>query len=348
LKTQKNARGTDWLKTFQEPPARVPPSSAPPPRILFDDHHQPIEIRDSWMRRKSDIQKRWRAFLGEIALPRSAPELRVLEEDRPDDGAILRQRVRYESEPGVPVEAYLLRPGRASPERRPSIAVFHSTVDHTIRQPAGLEGSGDLHIGLHLARRGYVALCPENFLWAQRGPGRLEDAVGWLHRRHPDVTGMAKMLFDSQRAVDVLAAQTDVDPDRIGAIGHSLGAKEVLYLAAFDQRVRATVSSEGGIGIDSSNWNAPWYLGEAAGRPGFGLHHAELLALVAPRAFLLVAGESADGDRSWPYLEANLPVWRLTDAPGALGWINHRAGHAFPPSEADRAYQWLDHFLKGV
>ena len=76
------------------------------------------------------------------------------------------------------------------------------------------------------------------------------------------------MLYDASRAVDLLVAIEDVDPHRIGAIGHSLGAKEVLYLAAFDERVRAVVSSEGGIGLSYSNWDAPWYLGEAIQRPG--------------------------------------------------------------------------------
>ena len=106
----------------------------------------------------------------------------------------------------------------------------------------------------------------------------------------------------------MLAAERDVDPDRLGAIGHSLGGKEALFLAAFDDRIRAAVSSEGGIGIGYSNWDAPWYHGEDVHRPGFPLDHAQVLALVAPRSFLLVGGDSADGDRSWPYIDACLPV----------------------------------------
>ena len=145
------------------------------------------------------------------------------------------------------------------------------------------------------------------------------------------------MLFDARRAVDLLASQPDVDPDRLGAIGHSLGAKEALYLAAFDPRIRATVSSEGGIGLTYSNWDAPWYLGEAIRRPGFGLDHGQVLALAAPRAFLLIGGDSADGDASWPYIAAALPVWSLTGAPDAVGLFNHRQGHAFPAVAQERS-----------
>ena len=168
----------------------------------------------------------------------------------------------YESEPGLLVQAYLLRP--VEPGRdRPAAVVLHSTVNWTIRGPAGLEGPPELHIALHLARRGYVTFCPRNFIWEHGGVGNDDPAVQWLRKRHPGATGMAKMLFDASRAVDLLAAQPDVNPRRVGAIGHSLGAKETLYLAAFDERVRAAVSSEGGIGMTFSNWDAPWYLGAA-------------------------------------------------------------------------------------
>jgi hypothetical protein len=223
--------------------------------------------------------------------------------------------------------------------------VLHSTVDYTIRQPAGLEGPEDKHIGLHLARRGYVAFCPRCFLWEGDGRRALSAAVDAFRRRRPGVTGMAKMLHDARRAVDLLASQPDVDRGRIGAIGHSLGAKEALYLAAFDPRVRATVSSEGGIGLTYSNWDAPWYLGDAIRRPGFGLDHGQVLALAAPRAFLLIGGDSADGDASWPYIAAVRPVWSLTGAPDAVGLFNHHQGHAFPRIAQERSYEWLDWFL---
>lgn len=332
-----------WLPEVQRAPSVVPESAPRPAPLLFDAEHRPITTREGWEARRDELAGRWRSFLGTIPAPRAAPVLSVLEEDRPE--GVIRQLVRYEAEPGLPVEAYLLRPSGEG-RGRPGAVVLHSTIDYTIRQPAGLEGPDDKHIGLHLARRGYVTFCPRNFLWQYGEPGKVGSAVEWLRGRHPDVTGMAKMLFDAIRAVDALAAQPDVDPRRIGAIGHSLGAKEALYLAAFDPRVRATVSSEGGVGVTYSNWDAPWYLGEAIRRPGFELDHGQVLALTAPRAFLLIGGDSADGDASWPYIEAVLPVWKLTGAPEAVGLFNHKQGHTVPEVARERAYSWLDWFLR--
>jgi pimeloyl-ACP methyl ester carboxylesterase len=164
---------------------------------------------------------------------------------------------------------------------------------------------------------------------------------------------MAKMLWDASRGLDVLESLGEVESGRMGAIGHSLGAKETLYLAAFDQRVRAAVFSEGGIGIHYSNCNAPWYLGPDVDRPDFGREHHELLAMAAPRAMLLVAGESGgpnprgadDGDRSWPFVEAVLPIYRLYGAPARIGLLNHRQGHVVPPPTAEQIYEWLRIYL---
>jgi dienelactone hydrolase len=337
-----------WLDEVRKPPAKVPATATRPAPLLFDDEHRPITSPSGWWKRRDQIEQRWRRFLGEIPASRGLAPPVVLESDQRD--GVDRRLIRYESEPGLPVEAYLLRPidGPQTPasSMRPGVVVLHSTIDYTIRQPAGLEGPTDKHIGLQLARRGYVAVCPRCFLWQYAGKGQIGAAVDWLGRRHPGVRGMAKMLADAVRAVDLLLSQPGVDPRRIGAMGHSLGAKEALYLAAFDRRVVAAVSSEGGIGISYSNWDAPWYLGEAVRRPGFLLDHGQVLALAAPRALLVVGGESADGDASWPYIEAALPVWRLLGGHDALGLFNHRQGHAYPLEARTRAEQWLDWFLR--
>ncbi len=171
-------------------------------------------------------------------------------------------------------------------------------------------------LGLKLARQGFVVFCPRCFLWRDTSLG-YKEAAARFKARHPGTLGMRKMLNDAQCAVDVLTSLPEVDPNRIGATGHSLGAKESLYLAAFDERIQAAVASEGGTGFSFTNWHDPWYLNPTIHSPEFKLNHHQLLALIAPRAFLILAGESgpptmsvADGDHTG-LLEAALPVYRL-------------------------------------
>jgi len=328
-----------WLAKVQRPPKQLPESAPQLTPLLVDDDGRPIDTLSAWERKRQQIRRWWLDFLKPLKVDRQGPPpLKVLEEDRPDN--VVRQLVRYEVEPDVPCEAYLLKPAESQPNR-PGVVVLHSTVNHTIRQPAGVEGRPEKAFGLNLAKRGYVTFCPRNFLWPSSGKALDGNQVARFEQRHPGSRGMAKMLYDAQVAVDILAGMPEVDANRLGAVGHSLGAKEVLYLAALDERVKVTASSEGGIGTRFCNWDAPWYLGKEIRRETFGHEHHELLALVAPRAFLLLGGDQSDGERSWPFIEAVLPIYRLYGGTARVGLLNHRKGHSVPP-EAERAiYDWF-------
>ena len=65
---------------------------------------------------------------------------------------------------------------------------------------------------------------------------------------------------------------------------------------------------------------------------------------------MILGGESgsgaADGDRSWPLLEAALPAWRLYGEPTRLGLLNHRQGHSISPESFERMAEWLATHLR--
>lgn len=339
-----HASEVTWLEEVQRAPTKVPAGAPQLSPLLVDEQGEAIASRAMWEKQRERLQAKWRTFLGELTAKRaSATQLKVLEEERVD--GVVRQRVQYDVEPGLATEAYLLRPEETVRDKRPGVLVFHSTVDHSIHQPAGVRGEAAKAFGWQLAKRGFVTFCPRNYLWPDNEHIQAKAEAERFLKRQPQCLGMAKMLFDGQVALDILAAQADVDAARLGAVGHSLGGKEVLYLAALDDRVKATVSSEGGIGIGFSNWHDAWYLGPKVKAPGFALEHHELLALVAPRAFLLVGGDSADGDQSWPFIHAALPVYRLYDAPPRLGLYNHKQGHSVPAELVERVGQWCEAYL---
>src|SRR5581483_9348621 len=224
----------------------------------------------------------------------------------------------------------------------PAVVVFHQTTKDTLREPVGLGKNPSLALGLHLVRRGYVVLCPQCYIMKGDGP-RAQAAL--IEKQWPGWTGLGKMTFDAARCVDFLETLPFVDAGRIGGIGHSLGAKEVLYAMAFESRYRAGVFSEGGIGLRMSNWTDPWYLTARMKEHIPAQENHQVLALVAPRPFLLLAGDSADGDRSWTFLHAALPVYRLLGAGDRLGMFNHHAGHTYPQEARRLSYRWLDHWL---
>jgi len=335
-----------FLDEVQTPPAAA--TEAWPPSLLVGADGAPIKTWEQWQVERERLRAAWLEFLGPWEVGAVDDRHRLLAEATA--AGCRRRLIRYATEPGEEVEAWLLLPTdeAARPKRGwPGAVVFHSTTDRTIDEPAGTDPDDAVAIGTWLCRRGFAVLCPRCHLWNTTPAHRLDlpGAVARLAARHPGARGMRKLLHDGIRAVDLLLTIDGVDPTAIVAAGHSLGAKETLYLAAFDDRVTGAVFSEGGIGLGFSNWHDPWYLGDAIRAPGFRLDHAQLLALTLPRGMLILGGEAgpgaADGDRSWGYVARALEVGRLDGRQPRLGLFNHRGGHAIPAAARERLLDWL-------
>ena len=310
------------------------------PPLLFDPEGKPIVSVPAWEKQRDLIKKRWLDYLGALEPNPKTPVLKVLKEDKPE--GMVRQYVEYEGEPGIMVRGYLIKPGRIH-EPLPGIVAMHSTSDNQMLGIAGVEEGRIVAFGYKLAKLGFVVFCPQCFLWHDKGEWDYEQQTTLFTDQHPESKGMAKMLFDAQRAVDVLVSLPEVDASRMGCMGHSLGAKEALYLGAFDDRVKVIVSNEGGIGIKMSNWDAVWYLSKDI--DAFGHKHHEVLSLAAPKPFLLIGGDSADGEQSRPYIRAVRPVYDLYDKPWNLELRNHGQGHSAIPLTETWTYEWMKEYL---
>ncbi len=306
------------------------------PELLVDSSGRPIVTIHEWEDKRKQIKSTWEAYLGVMDPVAKAPVVRILNEE--NTGDMIRQLIEYENEPGVFVRAYLLKTAGINTPL-PGVVALHSTSDNKMLYIAGVEKGEIAALGYNLALRGFVVICPMCFLWQDRGERSYEEQVQRFKSMHPGSRGMAKMLFDAMRAVDVLDNIGQVDSERIGALGHSLGGKEAFYLGAFDDRVKVIVSNEGGIGIDFSNWDDTWYLGKEI--HNFGHEHHELLALCAPKPFLLIGGDFADGSRSIPYIDAVKPVYKLYGKTENLAIFNHGSGHNVTPEAEKHTYEWI-------
>jgi pimeloyl-ACP methyl ester carboxylesterase len=331
------AYADEFMPELRRPPEPKPASLSP----VFSGS------KDEWPKRRSELRKAWEQIIG--PLPSERVPLKPEELSRETLDGYTRILVRYHTDADFSNDAYILVPADGKPTH-PGMVVLHPTTPRTINDPVGMSGRESVHNALHLVKRGYVCVVPRNYLWTFPGKD-YKQAADAILARMPWKTGMAKMTWDAIRATDLLLELPGlgVDPERIGTIGHSLGGKEALYHAAFDERIKAAVSCEGGVSVRFSNWDAPWYLGSQVKSPEFGNHdHQELIALIAPRALLVIGGESADGAKSWPYIAANLGVWKLFDATDRLGLLRHTHGHDFPlpGEERERVYRWLDRWLQ--
>lgn len=343
------------LPDLQKPPATMP-TNTPVLAPLLTIAGKPISAAAEWPRQREALKQQWSQFLGEF--PKSKAPLRPEFGTKEDLPAFTRQRVTYQIEEGVRTDAMLLVP-KKSAGKLPGIVLFHPTYSNHYARAVGLEGADEpeRHQAVQWVERGYAVLAPRCFIWAglpagyqRKGESVYVANVRRMQERHPTWKGMTRMTWDGIRALDFIETLPNVDSKRLGIFGHSLGAKEVIYVGAFDERVKCVVSSEGGVGTRFSNWHDVWYLGAEIKQPGFTREHHELLAMIAPRPFLLLAGGNlkggADGDASWAFIDAVLPVYRLLGAPRNIGWFNHGLGHRYGDVARPVAEAFVDAHLR--
>jgi len=287
------------------------------------------------------IESRWNAVLGTPSTSKPPVEARLIRRDETPLYTAEMRELRVEADYWEKI--YVMLPRTAPARRLPVVIVPYYDVD----TPAGASLGGRLHTPPGTRSFAYLAV-QQGFAavairWYGESYGEsYAEAVGNLKLRHPSLTGLGKWVWDARRLVDYIETVPALDAGRIGMIGHSLGGKMTLYATAFDPRIRVAVASEPGIGLSFSNYEDFWYLGENIKRLPAGSDHHDLLALIAPRPFLLIGGDSADNDKSWRYIHAVKPLY---GNPDHIGYLNHRKGHSPTPESVWRAMEWLRRFL---
>ncbi len=332
------APGPDWFRPYQQPPAGFETATGTLTPLLA-----PSETAQSWAQKRNTLRSKWRAILGAPAIAPPAPNARHIEtySDRGLQGQILE----LQTEPDSWEKILILRPANAARAPLPVVIVPYYDVDVPAARNLGgrtfMPGSVRAYAYL-AAQRGYLAIA---IRWFGESYGeRYDEAVANLALRHPQSTGLGKWVWDAQRLLDYIATIPDADPKRIAIIGHSLGAKMALYAAAMDDRIGNVVFSEGGIGFKMSNYDDFWYLGEKMQSLPPGTDQHELLALIAPRPFLLIGGDQYDGNESWHYVNAARTVYRLHGKSDDIGYFNHHKGHSPTPEAISHAMRWIERF----
>ena len=205
-------------------------------------------------------------------------------------------------------------------------------------------------IMLHLLRRGYaVASADAYHITYYQSDRDWTDFTRWhevapeLRRDHPHWTGVGKLVSDTKLMIDLMAADPRVDENRMGIAGFSLGGKMAFYTGCLDERIKAILAVDFGIGWDQTNWRDPWYWGNQVEELiAAGMDHIQLLGTAAPKPFCLLGGEF-DTEESWEMLQRT-PGYKPDD--GRLYYMRYGTDH-FPTEEAlNVGYDFLDQWIK--
>jgi len=143
-----------------------------------------------------------------------------------------------------------------------------------------------------LTRAGYAALCIDHWAFGQRATRPEADIFKHMIWQGQVMWGM--MVYDSLRAVDYLVSRDDVDTNRLGTLGLSMGSLMAWYVAALDERIKVCV--------DLCCLGDFQSLIETNMLEGHGIYYyvpsllkyfttAQINALIAPRPHLGLAGD---------------------------------------------------------
>ena len=233
------------------------------------------------------------SLLGDLPPRDGAIEARLLEQGE-RDGYILDKLI-LEFNGSEPVPAYFVRP-RYAEGRIPCLLYNHAHGgDYRLGKEELLLGRKELCAPPYaqaLASRGWAALCIDAWVFGERRGRSGSEVFKEMLWKGQVLWG--KMVYDSLRAMDYLAARPDVDGDRIGTIGLSMGSTMAWWTAALDSRIKVCVDI-----CCMTDYQA---LIASRGLDGHGIYYyvpallkhfstTQINALIAPRPHLSLAGD---------------------------------------------------------
>lgn len=188
------------------------------------------------------------------------------------------------------------------------------------------------------ARAGYLAIAPDAAGFGERVEEASLAQAG-NNCQHLSVNSLSLgmslqgiRVWEILRALDYLAGRPDVQPDRIAVAGLSMGCEHAMYVAALDERARATVLSCGPRAIIPDAKHISWCA--CLFSPGIfnEMDWPDITALIAPRPIQLQFGDV-------DYIPLDLArdthsmlrhVYSLSGAePGALEYDEFSGAHEF-------------------
>jgi dienelactone hydrolase len=316
---------------------------------------QPVQTPEHWSRRRDDILQAMQQVMGRLPADDELPPLQVRELETEDFESYRRVLVRYVVDINREASAHLYLPkvkpsGNSS--KYPAILALHPTSNLGKLVVAGEGSLPNRNYAVELVERGYVVLAPD---YPSFG-----DQTDYNFHTDRYVSGTMAAIVNHRRGVDLLLRRDDIDPERIAAIGHSLGGHNSMFVGVFDQRIKAVVSSCGWdpfhfyYGGKIAGWSSDRYMPRI--RELYGLDpdkmpfdFYEVAAAIAPRAFfsnspLRDSNFVADGVKK---AESRIrDVYKLLGAEDRLVVVYPDAEHDFPDDARQQAYAFLDRMLK--
>ncbi len=312
-------------------------------------------------KKRKQILKNMEQVMGKLPQRTSLVPLDVQIIDSVRETSFTRYNLTFSVAKNERLSVYLYVPFQnGTPKKLAAMLVLHGT------DPLGkgvVDGQGGKPNRAHareLAQRGYVVIAPDYPSF-----GDMKD-YNFETDRYESATMQA--IFNHMRCIDLLQSRKDVDPERIGVLGHSLGGHNAMFFSAFDDRIKATVASCGwtqfeyyNIGEEASKkyggrlgpWAQTRYMPLI--RTKYNLdgdripfNFSDVISAIAPRAFFSVS-PTRDANFDYKGVEKGIEIARKTyheyNSDDMLQVRYPDAEHDFPVESRKEAYGFIDKIL---
>ena len=194
--------------------------------------------KQAYSEKQERLRVRVRAMLG---IPETGGALEPEARGRFERDGVVVEKWIFTSEPGSRVPCVLYRPTKLA-GRMPAVVL---TFGHgASKSHWEYQYAGQLYARLGVA---VLALDPageeERNKEGRRGTRAHDNREADRRAAQAGRLMLGKLLFDTMRGIDLLLTRDDVDPERIGVGGNSLGGTKAQFMAALDTRLRLVLVS---------------------------------------------------------------------------------------------------------
>lgn len=279
-------------------------------------------------------------------LPARPSELQINTLEMTDCGSYVRHLLSYSVEDNETVRAYVCIP-KDLRQKVPGIFCHHQHNGEFYlgkSEVVGLAGNPEQAYAAELAERGYVTFAVDALAFEDRNwhdEPFLAETYEATARISLGTTFMAKLLHDISIGIDVLQGIEEVDPTRIGFVGHSYGGKMAFWASAYDQRVTSAVSHCGSTSLRRALEKDAGILPEQT-IPGF-LKYGDVVDVAKlSGAKLLISGTTDD---VWSEGIKELHDELVNNSDVYADYAIFEGEHKFSAEMRERAYAFLDQTL---
>jgi dienelactone hydrolase len=343
-----NAAAEAWLaKTKIAPPLQVPASL------------------DAWQHQRAKIRAKLNELLGDLPPRPPISAFQVL--TREDKDSYTLETLQFDNGAGETVKGYVFAPKTATAQSKAPAILYchwHGGQYDIGKQELLQTNATPVAAGPVLAAAGYVVLGIDAPCFGERngqgpdGPqqkGGNGEMTAAKFNLWADRTLWGMMLRDDLTALDYLCSRPEVDAQRIGVTGISMGSTRSWWIMALDDRPRAAVCVgcmtryEELIRVGMLKAHGIYYF-----VPGMLKHFdtEAVIALGAPRPMLFMTGDQdsgspTDGVRHIGNIVNQVYALHGQDSTTRFeNTIYPGVGHVYLPEMWEKTVKWMDRWVK--